>query len=130
MKNIVKIFSLVLVGIIVYPIIIGFSFPTEKLPKSFSVTAISDKKEVELCVISEKNSQYQKFTELILKNETGWGVDFNSYMPSLRLYSNNMNVVMIDGLWVVNYESEYFGWVQLSKEVDSDMSKSNICINT
>ena len=110
MKKVVVVFSMVLLVIIAYLFIIGFSFPVEKMPKSFVVTAVIDNKETELCVISEEDTKYQQIKQIILKNETGWRVDINSYIPFLKMQSDYINIVILNG-WVVNFEHEYFGWV-------------------
>jgi hypothetical protein len=98
-----------------------------QLPNSFIVTAIINNKDSGLCGMSENDEQYMLIKQVLLNNHSGWTVDFHSYMPLLRLYSDNMNIVMLDGWWVINYEHEYFGWIQLSKEVESNLSKDTIC---
>jgi hypothetical protein len=112
--------------LIVYPFVVGTTFPIDKMPKSLDVTAVIDSKRVELCVISQGEAQYQLLINTLQDNAKGWRVDFNSYLPTLKLSSNQLKII-ISNNWVANYETDFFGWIQLSKKVRSNLSKDNIC---
>jgi hypothetical protein len=127
MKNVVVVVCLLSLLAVSYIAVIGFSFPINQLPKSFMVTVIVNNENTELCDIFASDEQYLQIKHTLQNNNSGWKVDINSYMPTLRLYSESMSIVMLDGWWVVNFRHEYFGWIQLSKELESKLNKGNVC---
>ena len=116
----------ILLFVAVYPFVVGFSFPTAKIPKAFQVTAIENNKEMEMCEILEGDKQHQLISEILLNNSDGWKVDINTYIPTLKIHSESMSI-LISNTWTVNFEHDSLGWVQLSKTIKADISVDYLC---
>jgi len=94
-------------------------------PESFSLTVYERAKVVSESTITSNNNLYKKLYLWYSENLNDWKYDFNSYVPSVLLYSDNfkVNLILDSKIVVINYFDLKGEWKQVNKALlDEDVN--------
>jgi len=125
-KNIILLFLFVLIGCNN-----TLSMDINSFPKSFSVLIYERGKPGSEIIITENDKLYKELYTWYSCNLNEWVYDFNSYVPSVLLYSDNFKINLIFGskIVIINYLDLNGEWRQVKKRLlDDDVSVLNAAL--
>ncbi len=71
-------------------------------------------------VVAQGSKDEQAITRWLQAHETGWRLDFNSYVPGQQIKGDRFELNFVGPICVMNYAAEGKGdrWVQVSRTVE------------